>query len=279
MVFSKSGVIALTIVPLALSLLSMSPSNAQVTDQEADASLEQGSSDEQPNEPCCGGTGIRWHYKRLVEGEIVDESYLIPDKGRWVYDVHPSKSGGILQLGALIFPFEKGGEPFPFEENTRYYDGQVPGVGRIVAVEYEPGEEWVFDYGGYEIIDNEGFTPGVLEFEVKSELHDRWSETWSGMISNGVWAEVNCTDQIDYIIGSSGMQWEELSVESRELGLVEIGFPVCQAHFYGRCHDVGEVWTVKIGDEVCTATVTEKDPNATPIDLIDYGVEEVEQAR
>jgi len=279
MVFLKNGLVVLTIAALALFFLSLSSSYAQVIEQEVDESLEQGSGDEPPGEPCCGGTGIKWRYQRLVNGEVVDESYLVPSQGRWVYDVHPSKAGGVTQLGALLYPYEEGGGSFPFDENKRYYDGQIPGIGRIVAVEYEPGETWVFDYNGYEIIDDEGFIPGVLEFEVNCELPGRWNETWSGMISNGVWAEVNCTDQIDYIIGSSGMQWEELSVESRELGLVEIDFPICQAHFYGRCHDVGEVWTVKIGDEVCSATVIEKDPSATPIDLVDYGVEEEAQAR
>ncbi|MBN2082598.1 hypothetical protein JW859_10395 [bacterium] len=213
--------------------------------------------------------GGQWHYQRLVDGEIVDEGFLVVEKGKWVFTEHQSNSGGVLSLCALLFPFEPGGRDFSYKQDKRYFDGRIPEVGRIFAIEHEPGETWVFDYNGYIIVDDEGFVPGLLEFEITCELADRWSETWTGSISNGAWAEVNCSGQTDYLIGSSGMQWEELSPEYRELGLVEIKFPVCRAHFYGRCHEEGELWTVKIGGEICTTVVAQKDPLAIPLDAVE----------
>jgi hypothetical protein len=218
-------------------------------------------------ESCCGGTGIKWHFTRSMNGIVIDDDWLIPTQGRWTYTATPSKDGGMLFLGAIISPIKEGEHGPTYEEGVRYYHCTIPGLGMIVAKEHEPGEVWTFDYNGYVVEDSEGYVFGDLfQCQARTQLDGRWDELWDGVeISTGVWAEVNCTGQTDYLCSSSGMTWAEVPEELQGLKFVEVDLKGL-GHFYGRCHEVGEVWTVTVGDKVFQAVVTEKDPAAHPID-------------
>jgi hypothetical protein len=221
-----------------------------------------------PKSTCCGGTGKKWTYSRMVDGVVVDQGWLIPAKGRWVYDAVPSNSGGLLYLAAVILPLEEGARFPTFYPDVVYYDGQIPGLGRIMAMQHQPGESWEFEYQGYKVIDGEGYTIGSSSFKVCSSLESRWDESWDVQVSNGAWVATSCSNQIDFVYGSPGMQWEELDPEIRELGFIEVEMPVELGHFYGRCHEIGEVWTVAVAGQEFQVTVTEKDPSAIPLDKI-----------
>jgi hypothetical protein len=225
--------------------------------------------DKKAKTSCCGGTGFRWYITRTIHDEVVDEAWLIPAEGKWVYSAFPSKSekGGLIYLAALITPLKDGEKGPDLKAGQRYYDGRIPGVGIIIAQQFEEGETWVFNYRGYEIKDSEGYIQGgKINIKATSELPGRWKETWEGGIGDGVWAAVNCTGQVDYVFGSSGQQREELQPDEQEMGFVELPIPGIVGHFLGRCHEVGEIWTVVIDGKAYSATVTEKDPKARPLD-------------
>ncbi len=220
--------------------------------------------------PCCGGVGERWNATRMVDGVAVDQVWLIPVEGQWVECAFASHSANQAEgrLAAFLAPLKSGAKGVAWVPGKRYYDGYIPGVGRIIAQQLDENESWSFEYRGYEITDSEGFVyGGKLKLRVTSELPGRWNETWDEVeFSNGVWATVNCTGQIDFAAGSSGLQREELQPEYQEMLFIELPIPGMVGHFLGRCHEVGEIWTVTIDGKTYTATVTDKDPKAHPLD-------------
>lgn len=220
---------------------------------------------------CCEGTGIRWYVTRFVNGEVVDRTWLVPAEGRWVYSAFPSRSkkGGLGYLAALIEPFKEGGEYPQMKAGQRYYNGRIPGVGEILAQQFEEGETWVFNYRGYVITDSEGYIlGGTIRMQATSKLRKRWKQDWDGELGNGAWGVVSCTGQVDYVFGSSGNQREELQPEEQGMDFVEVPIPGNEGHFLGRCHEVGEIWDVTCNGHTYRAVVTKKDPKAYPLDQL-----------
>jgi len=229
----------------------------------ADSSAEPAASGGAAPQPCCGGIHKKWKYERYLDGALQQSGFIVPAAGSVVYDVVPLKDGRILKAAVILFPLADGKPGIPWENGKTYYDGLIPGFGRIVAQQLDKGETWKFDFDGYTITDDEGFVYGdTIEADIWSSVPNGDTNWWHAKFSTGAWVAGNCSGSDDYLLGSTGKQYEELSAEQQQMGWTEVPLPKGVGHFYGRNHVKGEVWKVRINGQEYSATVQEADPTA-----------------